>query len=314
MIIGKVKSLVRRVVGRLVAPFLGELRGDLKRGLEQRLAPTDPRVVENPYLSGKLVPLAANAGGSVVLRRSAPQLEQGLPVPPRELWQGYGETAAEFLAMGREDVADMMAILRGAGVDTHSLHKVLDFGCGAGRVLRFFPRNSESSEHWGVDVNANYIAWCQQNLGPPMSFATTTSAPHLPFEDNTFDLVYCASVFTHISDLADAWLLELRRVLRKGGCAYITIHDKHTLARLFGKYRDVPGYEDFVADVKRHHELASGDADDFYLFTIGADPTSQVFYDIDWLLAKWSRLMKVLATVEDGHGPQTVVVFQKAPA
>jgi len=45
----------------------------------------------------------------------------------------------------------------------------------------------------------------------------------LPFEDSSFDLVYCGSVFTHVSDLADAWFLELRRILRKGGYAYINL-------------------------------------------------------------------------------------------
>ena len=81
----------------------------------------------------------------------------------------------------------------------------------------------------GVDINAKHINWCQLNLGPPFFFATTTTAPHLPFEDGYFDLIYSGSVFTHISDLADAWLLELRRIVRKGGYLYITIHDKRTV-------------------------------------------------------------------------------------
>lgn len=232
-------------------------------------------------------------------------------MPPRELWQGYGETPAEFLAMGKEDVEVILKVLQDAGVPTGALNRVLDFGCGAGRVLRFFPRSSPSSELWGVDVNANFIAWCQQHLSPPLFFATTTSAPHLPFEDNYFDFVYCASVFTHISDLADAWFLELRRVLRKGGHAFITIHDKHTLDLLLGKYQNEPGYGQFVAQVQQFHERTSAGAQDFAYFTIGADPYSQVFYDIHWLLDKWSRLMRVVTTIEEAHGPQTVVVFQK---
>jgi ubiquinone/menaquinone biosynthesis C-methylase UbiE len=68
---------------------------------------------------------------------------------------------------------------------------------------------------WGVDINARHINWCQLNLRPPFSFATTTTAPQLPFEDGYFDLIYSGSVFTQLSDLADAWILELRRVVRK---------------------------------------------------------------------------------------------------
>jgi ubiquinone/menaquinone biosynthesis C-methylase UbiE len=62
------------------------------------------------------------------------------------------------------------------------------------------------------------------------------SAPELRYNDNSatpalrgqyFDLIYCGSVFTHIDDLADAWLLELRRITRPGGRIYVTVHDKH---------------------------------------------------------------------------------------
>lgn len=77
----------------------------------------------------------------------------------------------------------------------------------------------------GVDIAGSPIVWCQQHLQPPFKFVTTTSLPHLPFEDRHFDLVYAGSVFTHIADLADAWLLELRRIVRPGGIVFLTVHD-----------------------------------------------------------------------------------------
>ena len=88
-------------------------------------------------------------------------------------------------------------ILRKAGNPAEDLLKVLDFGCAAGRLLRFYPNTPGKSELWGVDINARYIGWCQNNLSPPFLFATITTAPHLPFEDNYFDLIYCGSVFAH---------------------------------------------------------------------------------------------------------------------
>ena len=74
--------------------------------------------------------------------------------------------------------------------------------------------------------------------------------PICPFEDNYFDLVYGISVFTHISDLADAWFLELLRVLRPGGHAYLTIHDEHTVELLLGEYRD-DNTQAFMVDLVR---------------------------------------------------------------
>ena len=140
---------------------------------------------------------------------------------------GYAETPEEYLASGREHVSRMLDVLQQSSNSPVPLRYVLDLGCASGRMLRFVPRDN-AAEHWGLDINANQIAWCQEHLSPPMLFAVITTAPHLPFEDHYFDLVYCGSVFTHIAELADAWLLELRRVLRPGGYAFITIHSRRT--------------------------------------------------------------------------------------
>ena len=53
-------------------------------------------------------------------------------------------------------------------------------------------------------------------------------AESLPFEDESFDLVYSVSVFSHLDEaLGDQWLRELRRVLRAGGVALLTVHGRH---------------------------------------------------------------------------------------
>ena len=51
----------------------------------------------------------------------------------------------------------------------------------------------------------------------------------LPFEDNYFSLIIVGSVFTHIGDLEDTWLMELKIVLRKRRGFYVTAHDNHTI-------------------------------------------------------------------------------------
>jgi SAM-dependent methyltransferase len=49
------------------------------------------------------------------------------------------------------------------------------------------------------------------------------TAEHLPFEDNTFDLVASHEVFEHIADVPAA-VREVKRVLKPSGIAYINIH------------------------------------------------------------------------------------------
>jgi SAM-dependent methyltransferase len=49
--------------------------------------------------------------------------------------------------------------------------------------------------------------------------------PPLPLEDASIDLVQLISVFTHLPlDCQRAWVSEVRRVLRPGGTAIVTLH------------------------------------------------------------------------------------------
>lgn len=203
------KERVRAAAHRAIQPFLAKAL-----------------ILENPYVSAKLRPLQQDDAYSIE-RRPGPDVPRGgpgsLPIPPQELWEGagYGRTTGEYLGIGQSHVSVMLDVLQAAGRSPRELARVMDFGCAAGRMLRFYPYVEGHSELWGVDVSAKHISWCQRFLSPPFLFTTTTTAPHLPFEDNYFDLVYSGSVFTHITDLADTWLLELRRIVRRGGCIVI---------------------------------------------------------------------------------------------
>lgn len=203
----------------------------------------------------------------------------------------------------------MLGVLTGAGVRIEELANVLEFGCAAGRMLRFFPPGG--SELWGVDIKAEPIAWCQQHLSPPLMFATTTTAPHLPFEDNYSDLISCGSVFTHISDLADAWFLELRRVLRRGGYAYITIHDKHSIELLFTRYKGRSDYR-FLTNMLRELDAeVSVLSQDYASFSIGTEPKAQVFYNAGHLATKWSAWATVVSVTQEAYGYQTAILVRK---
>lgn len=94
---------------------------------------------------------------------------------------------------------------------------VLDFGCGAGRVVRHLAEEAPECELWGADIDDACIDWNIENLGPSVEFVVNRERPPLPFPDGKFDLVYALSVFTHIGDSWAAWLLEIDRILASGG-------------------------------------------------------------------------------------------------
>lgn len=102
---------------------------------------------------------------------------------------------------------------------------MLDFGCGCGRTLRWF-NGSEPHLH-GTDIDAEAIGWCQKNLHFA-DFEMNEGLPPLDYADETFDLIYAISVFTHLDEERQfLWLDELKRATKPGGIVLLTVHGEH---------------------------------------------------------------------------------------
>jgi SAM-dependent methyltransferase len=234
---------------------------------------------------------------------ATPAADAELPVPPKEMWLGY-----HYLIDGKRDVETMLKIVGASDFALEQGHRILDLGCAAGRMIRQLQPLADTCEIWGTDINAEHILWCKRNLSPPFHFATTTKVPHLPFEDRSFHLIYCGSVFTHIDDLADAWLLELRRILHPDGRVYLTISDEHTLA-LFetDRYKSVR----YPAWIKRQKVYQDTNGS-FDMFTVDRDNNSQVYYNRDYFLRMARSMMfEVLSVTEEAYSFQTAVLLKR---
>jgi ubiquinone/menaquinone biosynthesis C-methylase UbiE len=244
---------------------------------------------------------------SYVVRKATPPVPAGtlsLPTPPEKLWLGYGLTVDEWLESGRRHVTAMRDLLAASGHSFHDGSRVLELGCAAGRMLRNFEDIARRGEVWGTDISAEHIFWCKQHLSPPFHFFIATTTPHLPFADAYFDLIYAGSVFTHIDDLADTWLLELRRLLKPGGRLYITIHDNHTVRILREEQQDPLSKTLFC-----HKDyFVNGD---FEMFTIGRFMRSQVFYDTDYLVRTLEPFFQLESVTPKAYGFQTGVLLRK---
>jgi SAM-dependent methyltransferase len=292
----------------------------------------EKKVLTNPYLTGTYLPSDPTGRYHLVLKPAANRISAGsldLPVPPRELWEGYGQDADAYLASGRRHMATMQEILRKAGFVAENPGTILDFGCAAGRMLRSYPNARNQKELWGVDINARYIGWCQSYLmAPPFLFATVTTLPHLPFDENYFDLVYSGSVFTHIPpDLADTWLLELRRVLRRDGLAYITIQDKTSIQMLLSRFN---GTATSVSDldwekvegepgtssagsywINRFNETIDLCELDYACFSFTENDALNVFYDAEFIARRWSMFLDLVSITPRAYGGQTAILLRK---
>jgi SAM-dependent methyltransferase len=90
---------------------------------------------------------------------------------------------------------------------------VIDLGCGTGDSVDQF-RNVNPDVRWvGVDIEASpEVALRRRTDTDFVTFDGVT----LPFEDASFDAVYCKQVLEHVRSPA-ALLAEVARVLRPGG-------------------------------------------------------------------------------------------------
>lgn len=101
--------------------------------------------------------------------------------------------------------------------------KILDWGCGPGRIVRHLPELiGNNCSYFGTDYNARSIHWCSNNL-PEISFNNNSLEASLPYEDNFFDVIYGLSIFTHLSSsMHKEWYTELYRVLKPKGILLLT--------------------------------------------------------------------------------------------
>lgn len=132
----------------------------------------------------------------------------------REAYQFYYYTREWSAALGRKP---------------HAGSRLLDFGCGWGRMARFFWKEIAPEEIFGVDVSSDLVATCR-TLGIPGTFYKIEPRGSLPFPDRSFDLIIAYSVFTHLpEDIADDWMRELARVAKPGCIFALTVEPRRFL-------------------------------------------------------------------------------------
>ena len=101
--------------------------------------------------------------------------------------------------------------------------RILDWGCGPGRIIRHLPDViGNHCDFLGTDYNKKSIDWCSKNL-IGIKFNHNNLNALLPYEDNSIDVIYGISVFTHLSErLHYEWYSELYRILKPKGIMFLT--------------------------------------------------------------------------------------------
>lgn len=128
--------------------------------------------------------------------------------------------------------------------------KVLDFGCGWGRIIRLLYKYTSFENIYAVDPWDESLKQCREH-GVKAELELSEWVPStLPFTCQ-FDLIYAFSVFTHLSEKTTHDTLQtLRNYISADGLLVITIrpkeywyvHDKGTLAPEMIKTHEEKGF------------------------------------------------------------------------
>lgn len=156
----------------------------------------------------------------------------GVPPPPRRLsFVGGGDPEQT----GREFLGHFTEL---GGLEPGD--RVLDIGCGIGRMAIPLTGYLRGGSYAGFDVGREMIGWCRRNITPRHPEFEFSWAPvfnrkynpfgdvagvefRFPYEDASFDFAFATSLFTHLlRDEARHYLAETARVLRPGASCLLT--------------------------------------------------------------------------------------------
>ena len=146
----------------------------------------------------------------------------------------------------------------------YSGQSVLDVGCGLGTDLARFV--SGGSKGTGIDLCSRAIDMARKNFahrGLEAEFIQMDGEA-MGFEDNSFDIIYCHTVY-HFTPDPVKMMTEIHRVLKPGGTAIIMtinrlswLYFMHRFAKMKIDYMDAPVFKKYsVAEFKKSLDVFS---------------------------------------------------------
>jgi len=194
-----------------------------------------------------------------------PNLKSFFPVMPPDSVQDSW-TGSHGVTLLNTSLAFIKTLTEGyIEITEKDLHaaKILDYGCGWGRLIRLLYKFVSIENIYGVDPWQKSIDLCKQ-YGIKANLMVSDYVPtNLPFEKK-FDIIFAFSVFTHLSEkTAKVVLKTLKNYLSEDGLLIITIrpkeywsiHQQGKFMESMNKLHDEKGY----AFIPHNREPIEGD-------------------------------------------------------
>jgi len=103
--------------------------------------------------------------------------------------------------------------------------RILDIGCGNGRLVNFLNSLNIKFEYVGIDNSSEQIQNAKNNFSNDnITFKIDDILNLSEFEDNSFDLIFCIATFHHLpsKELRNKSLKNIYRILKKDSLLLMT--------------------------------------------------------------------------------------------
>ncbi|MCD6516034.1 MAG: class I SAM-dependent methyltransferase [Candidatus Aminicenantes bacterium] len=133
--------------------------------------------------------------------------------------------------------------------------RVLDAGCGTGRLIPYLKKSAGSSGRVvEMDFAKNMLDIAKEKYRHSEIFFVQSDARFIPFKENSFDVVICFALLPHVPD-KQMTLREFKRILKPNKSLIVA----HTMSRkeLNGFHKRVKGpvTQDLLPDEKEMEAL-----------------------------------------------------------
>lgn len=193
--------------------------------------------LENTCAKDQAIVISYQSLSSADLNRcQGAYLEDDQPIPGGDIFKRVSgdENPFTFRYVGYSTFLKLEAICNKYLAENFGkITRVLDWGCGCGRVTRYFSKYKSSTEIHGIDIDSTGINWLRENLDFG-NFSHIQPDTKTPFPDGHFDFIFGISIFTHLTeDDHFFWLKELQRIVAKNGIVAVTTGSTVMRARMF---------------------------------------------------------------------------------
>jgi SAM-dependent methyltransferase len=140
--------------------------------------------------------------------------EPPLPDEARRIRVAGNPSGDVFRLEGFTTLRKIEHVLNGLGTGLHVARRILDWGCGCGRMTRYIPRFT-SAQVTGVDIDADNLAWCRQHL-PFGEFRRVPLRPPTTLPAAGFDLAIAIAAEHEAAGRHEDAVNELARAAENG--------------------------------------------------------------------------------------------------